>query len=245
MIDIKMKYQGSIFVNARDLSPSPDKITMLVDAFRDKEFIPNTFHEMSRSSPQPRVCLRLSSTTKEWDIQFGMQRIDILKNPIDPKGNNLGTLDDFSASTTDFFKRINDKFKKKANRISLVANYLLGEMTDAELSRTYSKLFKPVPFYDKSEPFEWSWRLASRISHDFNEFKEDLNIVTSINRASGELTIKEEIKPFDRIQISVDINTPPVNPEYRFEFTHVEDFFENVTKLHNNILNEIEEYLYE
>lgn len=245
MIDIKTKYQGSIFVNAKDLSPTPKNITTLVNAFGDKEFIPNTFHEISKDNPQPRACIRLSSTNNEWNIYFGMSRIDITKHSIDTKGNNLGTLEEFSTDTIDFFKRIDNDYKKKANRIALIANYMFKEMTDDEFSKVYSKLFQSVPFYKDTEPFEWYWKSASKAQLETSNIKEDLNVVTTINRARGEMTILNEIKPFDRALIAIDINTNPKNEEYRYEFAHVESFFENTIKMHCEILNDIGGYICE
>lgn len=240
-----MKYQGSVFVNAKDISPTPKNITKLVNVFEDKAFIPNTFHEISKEDPQPQACLRLSSSNNEWNIHFGMKRIDIAKHPIDPKGDNLGTLEEFTTETIGFFKRIDDTYNKKANRIALIANYLFKEMSTDKLSGVYSKLFQYVPFYKDTEPFEWTWRSASETQREINNAEEDLNVVTIITRSKGEMTILGEIKPFDRIQMNIDINTSPKNQEYRYEFTHVESFFEDATKLHNKILSEIGRYICE
>lgn len=50
MIDIKVQYQAIIFVNAQDIIPLPDIITSLLESFRDKAPIPNTFYEIKVGS---------------------------------------------------------------------------------------------------------------------------------------------------------------------------------------------------
>jgi hypothetical protein len=157
----------------------------------------------------------------------------------------MGELSKFCFDVTDFFERIFKKFKKRANRLSLVTNFLLGEMTEANLSATYSKLFKAPGFYAKRQPFEWNWRSVSKIPIDLEDMKDMLNVVTSINRARGGFITPTGAKQFDRIQILFDINTVAENTEYRFELTHIKAFYDHVVKLHDNLLKEIKEYINE
>jgi len=245
MIDIILRYQGSIFVQASDITPNPDIVTTLIDTFRDKGFIPNTIHEISPFSPAPQARLRLSSPTNEWGITFASLRIDIEKNPIETKGTNMGEVSKFCFDVTDFFERISKRFKKRANRLSLVTVFLLTEMTEPNFSAIYSKLFKPPEFYAKQQPFEWNWRSVSKIPIDLEDIKDTLNVITNIDRTRGGLLTPTGTKEFDRIQISFDINTVQENTEYRFELTHIKAFYDRVVKLHDDLLKEIKEYINE
>jgi hypothetical protein len=245
MIDIKMQYQASIFVNAADLSPKPDNITSLMDIFRDKALIPGTFQQISPPNPAVQTRLRLSSSNNEWAIMFGMRRIDIEKNPTDPKGGNLGDLAGFCAEVSDFFERLLTKFKKRANRLALITNFLLGEMTDERLEMVYRQLFKTPKFYTNNAPFEWNWRSASKSPIKIQELDDSLNVITIINRVRGQLILGLQLGDFDRLQLSFDINTAPENPEYRFDLSHIKSFYQKASEFHNTLCNEVLEYINE
>ncbi|MFH0924889.1 MAG: hypothetical protein V1872_04540 [bacterium] len=242
MIDTIVKYQASIFVNAKDITPSPDNITNLINIFRDREFIPNTFNEIAPTSLEPQTRLLLTNSTNEWKILFASSRIDIEKIAIEPKGNNMGELSVFCADVIDFFGRILTKYNKKSNRLSLSTNFLLKEMTDVMLSNIYLKLFKPSKFYQQNSPFEWDWRSVSRVP--IKELKDELNVISNIKRIRGNLKTKTVVEPFDRIEISLDINTIKENSEHRFELNQIKKFYEYVLKLHNDMLKELMEFIH-
>lgn len=144
MIDIAVKYQASVFGNLSEIVPSPEIISKMLALFRDRNLLPGTFQEISDFTSGPQVRLRLSSPNNEWNIGFATYRIDIEKNPTEPKGKNLGTVESFTEEAYEFFGRILTEFKKGANRISLITSGLLKEMTDKKLHDIYHRLFKPI-----------------------------------------------------------------------------------------------------
>lgn len=239
MIDCKLRYQASAFAQTHDISPTPDTITTLIDIFRDKELIPSTFHEISAKSPKPETRLRLSSDSSEWSVNIPSNRIDVRKTPTDIKGTNLGDVDVFCLDAVRMLDKILGHFKKKANRLALITDYFLKEMTELELENAYSKLFKPLKFYAEVSPFEWNWRSASKKAYKSKKLDEQLNVITSINRVSGHLETATESESFDRLQLILDINTNPDNREFRFEIEHVDAFFGEIHKLHKSMLDEI------
>jgi len=243
MIDFGLKYQASIFLVANDITPTPDNITTLIDLFRDKELVPNTFREISPGSPAPRGRLRLSSPNNEWNIKIASMRIDIEKNPISLKENNLGNVNDFCLEVTDFFGRIISKFPKKANRVSLGTIFLLKEMAESNLSEVYPRLFKPPEFYATSPPFEWNWRSASRVPFISGEFNENLNVITQVNRAKVEIGLNDEISFSDRIQLSLDLNTSQENTEYRFDIDFITTFYQKISVFHDDLVVKITEFI--
>jgi hypothetical protein len=243
MIDIRINYQTSIFVNAEDISPTPDIITSLIKAFRDKALIPNTFQELSASSPAPQVRLRLSTSDAEWGIDFGTRRIDIEKHPTDPKGSNLGELADFCLNSSDFLERILRMFKKRANRLSLVTDSLLKEMSDAQLAKVYVKLFNPPHFYRENPPSEWNYRSVARIPVQIEDLTDTLNVITRLNRIQGGMSDKGVTTRFDRLQLALDINTVPQNTEYRFELSHINAFYQSALALHSSLSEQILEHI--
>jgi len=243
MIDIRLKHQASIFVNANDILPSPDIISSLIDVFRDKNFIPNTFQEIGFTSPLPKARLRLSTTNNEWNIAFATHRIDVDKNQIEPRGSNVGELSDFCSDAIDFFERILNRFNKRANRFTLNTNGLFEEMTEDRLSSIYKKLFRTPKFYDENPPFEWDWRSASRIPIKILDLTDNLNVVTIIKRVRGEIGGQSGVATFDRLQFAPDINTTDLNTDYRFELTHIKNFFPQALEIHNMLIKQIEEYI--
>lgn len=46
MIDLKLKYQASIFADTKHIKPTSDNISILLETFRDREFIPNIIQEI-------------------------------------------------------------------------------------------------------------------------------------------------------------------------------------------------------
>ena len=135
------------------------------------------------------------------------------------------------------------KFEKKANRIALVTNFILEEMTEEALSRVYLKLFNPPKFYKKIRPFEWDWRTASRDGINLSGLNETLNIIVTISRASGEFQVRDEVTPFDRVRVGFDINTIPDNKEHRFNTQSVVNFYNQVLGLHNSLSAEVMEFI--
>lgn len=243
MIDIRLKYQASIFADVDDITPSPDIISSLIDVFRDKNLVPNTFQEIGFASPIPKVRLRLSAINNEWNVAFGTRRIDIDKNPTDSKGSNVGELSDFCSDAIGFFERILNRFNKRANRLTLNTNGLFGEMTEDQLSAVYRKLFIPPKFYNENPPFEWDWRSASLIPINILELKDSLNVIITIKRVRGEIGGQSGVSLFDRLQFTPDINTTDRNTDYRFELTHIKDFLPQALEIHNNLTKQIEEYI--
>ena len=247
MIDMKMNYQATIFGNFGDIEPTPDNTKTLIDLFSDRELIPSVFYEFRATAqaamPTRRARIRCASANGEWAINFRSNRIQIEKQAIEMHGANLGDLDKFCSDASHLFKKITGKFKKRADRIALVTNFILEKMTEETLSRIYLKLFNPPEFYIENPPFEWDWRTVSRNPIKLEELDDALNVIVTINRSYGEFQAKSEITPFDGIQLSLDINTVPDNRDLRFDTHTIASFYDQVSKLHDNLCNEITEFI--
>lgn len=239
MIDIIERYQASIFLNAADITPSPDNVTTLVNIFRDRELIPNTFYEFKPPSLLPQPRLRFSNLNSEWIINIGTERIDIEKHPTDPKGNNLGDLSKFCTDAMGMFTKIIEKYNKKSNRLALIANYIMQEMTETHFAKAYTNLFKSSDFYVTNPPFEWNWRAAARIRREIRKQQEAINVVATVIRAKMDYRFKEEVKQIDRLALNLDINTSPENSEFRFDLTHAESFYHEATQLNTRLITEL------
>jgi len=243
MFDIIGKYQASVFGNLADISPSPELISKLLMLFKDKNLLPSTFQEISAHTPRPQTRLRLSSQNNEWNLNFATRRLDIEKNATDPKGQNVGTGEEFAEQVHEFFNRILTEFRKKGNRISLITSGLLKEMPEEKLADIYGRLFNPIPFYGDNPPFEWNTRSVARKTLEINRIQESINVITDINRVRGQLMQPNNSLEFDRIAIGFDINTIQENQETRFSVDEIESFFSGANEIRNQILKDLEVFL--
>ncbi len=243
MIDTRMRYQASIFVDAEDIGPTPDNITILMDAFRDKQLIPGTFRQLVAPSLAPRPRLQFSTSSGEWEILFATQRIDIAKIQTTPTGENLGELEGFCAEVNDLFDRILSRFTRKANRLALITGFLLKEMTPSELDNVYLKLFRPPEFYTQHPPFEWDWRSASKAELLWNGLRERINVIVTMKRVLGEMGIGDFVTKLDRVHLLFDINTIPEMKDHRFGPLQIHAFYNHVVGVHNNLLEEVVGFL--
>lgn len=213
MIDIKLKYQATIFLNASDLNAIPKNINELMIEFTDKGFIPNIFQEISSNNPTPQNRFKLQSPNNEWTVMLGSTRIDIDQNPINLKGTNITDVSNFCKESKDIFTRILKKFPRKGNRISVVSRCLLNEMSNEQLDIIYHKLFSSPPLYQKNTPFEWNWRAVSRINKKIGSNEEEFNFITTLNRINGEIRNGNNVSTIDRIELGLDLNSTMRNRE--------------------------------
>ncbi len=244
MIDYKIKYQAVIFLNASDILPNQKNISTLMNEFSDKELIPNTFQEFPnfiQLPSQPRF--QLSSPNNEWVIRFGTARIDIEKNPVDIKGNNLGEVKEFCTDASIFFERILIKYPRQANRVALVTRFLLQEFTETKMHEIYTKLFNATKLYSENKPFEWNWRSVSKIKKTINKLEEEFNFITAINRAKGEFREDKNVSTLDRIELNFDINSLPTNLEARFGINSIREYYDSVYEWHDQIINELCDFI--
>jgi hypothetical protein len=239
MIDIKVRYQTVAFMPS--IEANSVNISKMMELFTDRGLVPTTQPEPSIANPlsQTQVRFNLKSANNEWDIHFGIDRIDITKNATDVKGDNLGTIEQFCADVSDIFLKINSKYPQQANRIALLSNVILNEMKEDVLAGIYLKLFNPIKLYAKNMPTEWNSRTIARLQKEFSGNTEIFNFVSDVNRINGLININQEIKPIDRIAINIDINTIPTTTIYRFGTKELEGFYNNVSIWHNELLSNI------
>lgn len=242
MIDILLKYQATIFGNFNDIEPTTENISKLINMFNDKKLLPGTFKEISlQAMNNPVLRLRFSSPNNEWRINFATDRIDIEKNPIELKGENLGKIENFLNESNDIFFRLLSEYKKKAYRVALITSGLFKEMNNEKLETIYKKIFQPIEFYQNNLPYEWNSRSVSKYELEIEKVTELLNVITSLNRIQGQMELSDSILKFNRIEVAFDINTTQDNKEPRFDMNFINDFFYKVNNIRTKILQNIED----
>lgn len=243
MIDVKLLYQLSFFLDAQDITPSPKTVLALVDQLKEHNFISSTFNEIIPPVLHPQPRLRLITLDEEWNIPIGSKKVDVKKSPLDMKGDNLGELEDFCSKAKLFYSKIIEKYDKKAHRLALITSYMLEQMPEEKLVGIGNALLEQPPFYDANPPFEWDWRLASRANIEIVGQSEPANIIAALKRAKGDFQVKDQSVQFDRILFTLDINTAPENTESRFGFQQIDEFVSSARKLHGEILGQILDFV--
>src|SRR5690606_34599255 len=115
-----------------------------------------------------------------------------------------------------------------------VTSVLLEEMSEDKLSEVYKRLFNSPSIYADTVPFEWNWRVVSKLEKTISDKIEMFNIVTAINRINAEIKEGNTASLIDRVEITLDINSVPSNTDYRFDKTDVNSFLMNVKDWHND-----------
>ena len=243
MFDILGRYQASLFLKASGIVPSPDVISPLLNIFRDKGFLPTTFQEIGPQSPALQVRLRLNSPNNEWGINFASHSIDIEKNPVVAAGKNIGKVEVFVDEVIDFIGRILGHFNKKGHRLSIITSGMLREMSHDRLDLIHNKVFRPMPFYEQTLPFEWNSRSVAQSAINIENHDEKINVITSINRVRGQSIEPQRVMQFDRIQVAFDINTLAEEDTDRFSVESLKEFFEGALNIRATIIEEIKEII--
>ena len=110
MIDLKLKYQAAIFVDAIEIAPTPSNLTHFINSFSDYSLIPSTFQEVVNNDIVSRF--NLSSLDGMWSIEFGTNRIDIQKIPIGVPGNDYESeINEFCKAVIKFYQIIELKIE--------------------------------------------------------------------------------------------------------------------------------------
>ncbi len=243
MLETPRKYEASIFGNMQDIRPSADTISALLDAFRDRELLPSTFHEFGPSFPGPMPRIRLARPDNEWIIDFDTTRIMIQKNMTKPNGANMGTLEGFGREVVDLAERILRRFPKRGTRLSLVTESIMRQVDDAALRRIYGKHFHHIPFYVDNCPVEWNSRSVARTFMKLSGSDELLNVITDIKRVTGEVLTQDRIQPLDRILVAFDINTFQGNADTRFDSASIVEFYPKALQLRAMLLSQVRELI--
>lgn len=228
MIDYKISYLASVFINAQEVQPTSQHIAKLMPLFVDKELLPNILLGM----------LRLQTSNGEWVVAFLPDRISISKNPTGIKGENMGDVLSFCNEVVEIIDRIFKIYPRIPYRVGFVSRYLLEEMSETQLDNIYKALFKSSDFYNDNIPYEWHRRLVAKSNKPFLGREETFNFITAINRVHGDIDLPDFNNTFDRIEVSVDINSHQSNLNERFNSENMTFFYQNVPNWHYDLLNE-------
>ena len=252
MFDIKLKYLASVFVDADSITHESKYITDLQKELKEEGFVPLQVFE----GPGPGVTIsshgivkpRIGFHNPDKGIHLVLQgtRFDYSKQPLLSSVKEMGEYSDFLKEASDKLNIAMDYFGRKAHRLAAIKEGFLPEMNSKKLNAICSNLLILSDTFSKLLPFEWDWRVASKIERTFGKCVEKTNTVVSIRRRQGKITVEENKEiDFDRINIVFDINTLPDDSRARFGSKEVNDFFDNINGWQKELEGEISAFLQE
>lgn len=244
MLDAPIKYMIAFFADFSDVKPNAATIPPLLRAFDDKGFLPTTFNAInigpSVGPPATEVRLRLATPNNEWVIDFEVARLTIEKNPIEFLGESMGSTQQFTQESLNFLGRVLEIHKKAGQRLSLVTEGLMREMSPGELDRAYEGLVTALPFYRDNNPNEWSIRSVGRREIAVGQ-SEKVNVICRVGRSQGKWRNMSGETEVDRIRLSFDINTYQGKTSPRFELSHAEQFLAEALRIQQQLITELNE----
>jgi hypothetical protein len=247
MYATKMRYLASIFVDAASITSSASNISETEKALGDSEFLPFVFQELSSiQGPSSRIGFRTANG--EWQLYLLHNRFDLSKHPTGTDGSNLGDFAVFCQKAGVKLAAILVGFRKRAHRLAAVQEGLLPELPQTEIEAVARRLFYLPPIFIQKPPFEWDWRVASKIDRLIGELTEQTNTIATIKRQYGNINLEgNQVSispmPFGRVRVDLDINTTQDNTIDRFEETHVREFFNICPGWHADLSAEIFQFI--
>lgn len=242
MIEQVIHYQFGFYASNTNLEPEPDIIARLLEAFKDKGFIPTTIQEF-QISPTPRMRLQLQFATSngEWNLAFEPYRVLLKKENV--SRTDIGSPENFADEAEEIFQRLLGLKPFNGTRLTYIMKGLLPEMPADKLVEVNGRVLNLLPFYVQHSPYQWTTRNVSEWEVMLGEKAEHLNVITDINRVQMKLLRDIESVSFDRIQIGFDINTYQSNTALRFCADDVRLFLNVAIQKSQDIMTEIESKL--
>ncbi|NMC99081.1 MAG: hypothetical protein GYA62_05110 [Bacteroidales bacterium] len=225
----KLRYLTSFFTNAIDIEPNQETMQNLINRFKTEGLLPTFFQELTNNGKFLKRLL-LISPNNEKIIRFATKRIDFEKLATENNGLNPGEIKDFCEEAINLFDSVSSLFNKKSNRLSLVTTYLFKDLNETQVKQIHDKLFKTPNFFTQNDSTEWNWRNVAHKPVSINGRNEMINYILSINFVTGQENIDNTFIDFKGINMDIDINTSPINEEYRFSKDDLVDFYTNVHK---------------
>ncbi|MDF7822143.1 hypothetical protein P1X15_31300 [Runella sp. MFBS21] len=230
-----IKFQASIFVDSKEITPTSSNFIKFLGALESYELLPNTVQEITPSGALVDR-IRLATTDNSFSLVIATNRIDIELQTNDINIPIGKTIDEFSKQICDMWTKITPFFLTLPFRLALLGTYF----NDKESNGLHEKLFKSSSFYTDFPPFEWTYRLASLKTIS----GEETNIITKIDRTLAELKNSPTTSnPINATILALDINTSPKNTSPRFTQPNLDGFYSEAPLEFVSLLENINSFI--
>lgn len=239
---IQVKYTSNIFLDSGDISPSQETYRKIQNALDfDDQMIMSVIQEMTPIGMQNRIKLDLISRKVSVIILYNCITIETI--PSQTLETGVGELSYFINEINKVYSRLSKEFNKKANRLSLITNYLVSNLETKYLESLNSKVFNLPNFFSSTNPFEWESRVAYSTKFNINNQMEEHNIVPKISRTQGKFINNGMIDEFDGILLEIDVNTDAKNIQLRFSENELSEFLKNAVNVEKEVYEKIIHHL--
>lgn len=234
-------YGVKLFGKFNDIDINSDPVWELMNDLRGLRLLPTSFYELNANNEGITPISRpaFTSTENDFTVEIGSEFINIQKVN---KDSNLGDILAFKDSALFVLDKITSRFNKKGTRVALNTTGLI-DLETSKLEEAYTKFISPLNYYEENIPFEWNCRSVSHATYQLKDNEEKINVIAEIGRLQGR-SIKAGIPtPFDKLNLSFDINTVPQLTESRLDTRSIEDFLNNAIESRKQILLQVESVL--
>jgi hypothetical protein len=231
MIDLPLRYQITLFGAVEDITASAANIKYFIEAFEDKGLIPVSIQPLGPVGFYP---LSLKSSDDSFTVNFSGGRIDILRINQNIGVATMPGLSEFITECKGAITKINSRFPKQFNRLSLVTQILFKELNSDQLNQVFKRVFNPIDFYEQNIPTDWKNRITTKAPLEM-ETSEQCNVISEVSRLRGDLRVNSKVEKIDRAQLFFDINTFQGNRDYRFGIESVFRFLDAAVLLQKKL----------
>lgn len=238
--------QFVIFGDFRDIDAQPEKIINISTKLLENGIsaIPGTFQQMNPSVGMKAFERIMYTNTKEkYNIQIGMDKIQVNKAIVDNKLYNFVTETElFLSKLKKIIKSLKDSEQglPPGYRVSLIIDILHDKEKLKPFNEIYNSFNNKLPNYDADETFEWNTRAVKRNTVNVLGLPEVMNIVSEVSRVNGEVNVFGQTEQFDTIQAKIDINTIDENRNLRVTDEFISQFLTYSYDLFTSQYNDIE-----
>ena len=233
MYDIPIRYLASVFLDAASIVPTPELTVAFLDRFKKFEMLPISVEE--KETPR----LGFTAVSRGLTVALLGSRFDVSVRPLratetELAARNMGDFRGFCSLASEVLCSALEYFERKGQRLAAVQEGLLPEMSNEKLEDILSRLLVVPDDLTRSDVFEWDYRLAYKASRRFGSHEETtFNLVTALRRNwQLQVTPDQKPRPFEGLQVNLDINTVPTDIRPRFDCGAVQAFLEEAPSWH-------------
>ncbi|MBD3308638.1 hypothetical protein GF339_19670 [candidate division KSB3 bacterium] len=246
-----LKYQASVFLDADSITPNMKDVTGLIQVLNDRALLPFITQEKSSA----RMGFRSIGGKTQVQLLLLSKRFIYERIVSPPSEPDIGDIETFCKEATQKLRGVLSYFERKCYRLALVQEVVLFDLSAEDLEQTTTRLLKLPPTYANNPPFEWDWRVTSAIKRTFGNCEETLNTITVINKRMGTIVKTEnsanseeenffEEQIWDSLKVTFDINSSHENSIVRFGDEEIAAFFKEAPDWHENLGNEIFNFMF-
>lgn len=224
---MRICYRASLFGDFQSVKPTPEYTIQLIAALRDHglSMLPSTVQELAPPSMTPVNRPSFSSEDGSVQVAVLLSRLDVSKTGPMDGNSNIGDMATFSDLVEKCAAAALAGSSIQGTRVAFVVQAFCQDHDPIVIDGAFLKIFNPPEFYQDGTSKEWTFRANNLTNLDFDDCREQVNVITKIERVQGVYwAYGTQQKEFDKIAIEVDVNTSQSNSLTRFTSSNLSAF---------------------